>query len=1012
LDLLARLARAIGAAVLSCTFVSALLAQSNAGRIAGRVTDRESGQPIDAAQIVVDGTTIGAISNASGNVTIPRIAPGTYQLRVVRLGYQSALLTVKVSAGATTTADFALVRTAYQLDNVVTTATGRHLTRGLGHAISTIDASELVADRPITNFQDLLNGRSAGVSMMASNGAVGGGARVRIRGLNSMSLSNDPLIIVDGIRVEESSPALGGTLYIGGGRPNFMNNLNPEEIENIEIAKGPAASSLYGTQAANGVIVVTTKRGRAGPPKWHMYAEGGLAKDPADYPDIYYTAGRAPNGSPRSCLQWQAALRFCTIEQTYSRNLLEEPEMSPIGTGERQQYGAQVSGGSESLRYFLSGDWENELGLLRMPDSERDSLLVERGVEHLPRRQEIPNQLTKSNLRSNIGLTLSHMAELNISSGYGHAYNLLPQTGDNWQSVLASAMTGSPNPELITAWGWAPPRDVFSKSVSRVTDQFINSATLLYRPRNWLDTRATVGLDWMQYDDQADVAPGEGCGFCGLESTGLRTINKWNNLKYSTNFSGTASFTLPGQITSSTTLGAQWNRDGRYGTLNTAQMLSPGGRSIDAGGDRTSGERTVETVSSGTYVEQRLGWREKLYVTGALRRDHNTTFGNALGSVTYPKLAVSYIARESDGSRWLNHLRLRSALGVSGQQPTPTAALTQLTPTTSTIYALGDVPSVTFGTLGNDRIKPERTREIEGGFDATLLHNRVSLNVTYYDKLTSDALGSRPLPGSLGAGSGRTENVGVVSNRGIEISMSARVFDWEAIRYDLGVEFSANRNRLESLAPGVSKMAGFGYENRPGYPLFGLWWPKLEGYYDRNQNGSLDPNEVWTSGSAVFMGSTVPVRSLTASNQLGLFRDRLRLAALVDFRGGFVSHNINNLFQCVFVQNCAALHVAGYDMWEQAKAIVGVRAFGAYAEHADFVKLREVSATYAIPQSLLSHVRVGSATVVLTARNVATWTGFNSWDPENNTGGMDGPNYNFVQLAQPRVYILRLNLGF
>ncbi len=1008
----ARLARAIGAAVISCTFASASPAQSNAGRITGRVTDRESGQPIDAAQVLVDGTTIGAMSNASGHVSIQRIAPGAYQLRVVRLGYQSALLTVKVTAGATATADFALLRTAYQLEHVVTTATGRHLTRGLGHAITTLDVRDLVTERPITNFQDLLNGRTAGVSMMASNGAVGGGARVRIRGMNSMSLSNDPLIIVDGIRVEESSPALGGTLYIGGGRPTFMNNLNPEEIESIEIAKGPAAASLYGTQGANGVIVVTTKRGRAGPPKWHIYAEGGLAKDPADYPDIYYTAGRSPNGAERSCLQWQAALKSCTIEHTYTRNLLEEPETSPIGTGKRQQYGAQVSGGSESLRYFLSGDWESELGLLRMPDSERDSLFVERGVERLPRRQEIPNQLTKTSLRSNVGLTLSHIAELTVSSGYGHAYNLLPQTGDNWQSVLASAMSGSANPDLITAWGWAPPRDVFSKSVSRVTNQFINSATLLYRPRNWLDTRAIVGLDWMQYDDQADIAPGEGCSFCGLERTGLRTINKWNNLKYSANVSGTASFTLPGQITSNLTLGAQWNRDGRYGTLNTALTLSPGGRSLDAGADRTSGERTVETVSYGTYIEQRLGWREKLYVTGALRRDRNTTFGSELGSVVYPKVAVSYIAREIDGARWLNHLRLRGALGVSGQQPTPTAALTQLTPTTSTIYALGDVPSVTFGTLGNDRIKPERTREIEGGFDATLSNNRVSFGVTYYDKRTSDALARRPLPGSLGAGSARTENVGVVSNRGIEVSMSARVIDRDAIRYDVGVEFSANRNRLESLAPGIQKIAGFGYENRPGYPLFGLWWNKLAGYQDLNHNGSLDPNEVWPSDTVVFMGSTVPIRSLTASNQLGLFRDRLRLSALVDFRGGFVSHNINNLHQCVFVQNCAALHVAGYEMLEQAKAIVGVRALGAYAEHADFVKLREVSATFAIPQSWLSRVRVGSAAVVLTARNVATWTDFNSWDPENNTGGMDGPNYNFVQLAQPRVYILRVNLGF
>jgi hypothetical protein len=164
--------------------------------------------------------------------------------------------------------------------------------------------------------------------------------------------------------------------------------------------------------------------------------------------------------------------------------------------------------------------------------------------------------------------------------------------------------------------------------------------------------------------------------------------------------------------------------------------------------------------------------------------------------------------------------------------------------------------------------------------------------------------------------------------------------------------------------------------------------------------------------TAVFNGSTVPTRTFTANNSVGLFADRLRLAALVDFRGGFVSHNVNNLFQCAFVQNCAALHVKDFDLEEQAKAVAGPRAFAAYAEKADFVKLREISATYSLPSSWASRIRASQASIVLTARNLATWTDFNSWDPENVTSGTDGPNYNFVQLAQPRVYLVRVNLGF
>jgi hypothetical protein len=328
------------------------------------------------------------------------------------------------------------------------------------------------------------------------------------------------------------------------------------------------------------------------------------------------------------------------------------------------------------------------------------------------------------------------------------------------------------------------------------------------------------------------------------------------------------------------------------------------------------------------------------------------------------------------------------------------------------VFAIGDVPSVTFGSLGNDHIRPERTREIEGGFDLTTLNNRVSLGVTYYDKYTTDALVNRALPGSLGAGSARVENVGAVSNRGIEASLSARVIERRAFRYDVALEAWANRNRLEELAPGVPRIAGFGYQNRPGYPLFGLWWPKLLGYNDEDANGAIDINEAWGSDTAVFLGSTVPIRTLTATNHVALFDERVRLSAMLDLRAGYVSHNVNNLFQCVFVQNCAALHVPGYDQREQAKAIVGTRAFGAYAEHADFVKLREVSASFAIPQRLLARARAASGTLVFTARNLGTWTRFDSWDPENNTSGSDGPNYNFVQLAQPRVFLVRLNVGF
>jgi TonB-linked SusC/RagA family outer membrane protein len=999
--------------LLAFALIAGDLSAQAAGRITGRVTDKAGGAPLQGAQVRIEGTNFGAMTGADGRYTIARVAPGAYQLRVIRIGYQTALASATVKAGDAATADFVLIKAPFQLEAMVTTATGQQLTRELGNAIAKVDVSKIVAEQPITAMQDVLNGRVAGVSMLASSGTVGGGARVRIRGISSASLSNEPLILVDGVRMESGSPALGGTLGIGGGRPSFLNNLNPEEIESIEVVKGPSAATLYGTQAANGVIVVTTKKGRAGPSKWTVFSESGRSYDPASYPGVYYSDGKAPNGSARPCLQWQAAQGACTVTQTYTKNFLEDPAFTPIGVGQRRQVGAQVTGGTDAARYFISADWEKENGLLRMPGNEIDSLYKERGVTSIPENQRIPNQLDKRNLRVNLGVQLAPNADLSINSGFMNAWNLLPQTGDNIQGVIGSALFGNPNPALANQWGFAPPSQGFSKSVSRSTNQFINSAVAGWRPTGWLSLRSTVGLDWMAYDNEARIANGQGCASCGIERQGTRTIDKWINARYTVDLNATSTFNLPWSLNSKTAVGVQWNRDRLNGSLSTSQILPPGGSTIDAGAQKTSGESTIETKSLGLYLEETLGWKDQLFLTGALRQDRNSAFGTNFGTILYPKATISWVALENQNARWINQLRPRVAFGQSGQQPTATAAITFLSPATSTVFGTGDRPAVTFGALGNEGIKPERSSETEMGFDFTGWRNRVSVQATYYTKTTTDALVNRPLPGSLGAGASRIENVGVVTNKGAELSLNVRAVDGDKFRWDVGIEASENNNKLVSLAPGIPPLTGFGFQNRPGYPLFGLWWPKLVSFADANNNQTIEPNEVVVTDTAVFIGATIPVRSISLSNSIGLFNDKLRINGLLDYRSGFVSHNVNGLFQCAFRQNCAALHVKGYDLLEQAKAVAGPRAFGAYGEQADFLRLREFSMQYTLPKAVARALRASGANAQLTGRNLWTWTKeFTAWDPENNTQGSDGPNYNFVQQAQPRQFFVRLNLTF
>ena len=986
------------------------------GSITGRITDKAGGAPLEGAQVRVEGTNFGAMTNGDGRYTISRVTPGTYQLRVIRIGYLSTLSPVTVSAGAAATVSLALTKAPYQLEALVTTATGQQLTRELGNAIAKVDVAKVVGEQPITAMQDVLNGRIAGVTMLASNGTVGGGARVRIRGLSSASLSNDPLILVDGVRMESGSPSMaaGGTATsVGGTRPSFLNNLNPEEIESIEVVKGPSAATLYGTQAANGVIVVTTKKGRAGPPIWSMFGEGGLSYDPAQYPGIYYTEGRSPTGAVRSCLQWQAAQGQCTITKMYTKNLLEDAATTPIGVGARRQVGAQVTGGTDAARYFISTDWETEDGILRMPASETDSLLLERGVTSLPTNQRIPNQLDRRNLRANLGVQLAPNAELSVNSGYMNSWLLLPQTGDNTQGVIGAGINGSPNPAIVNQWFGAPPRQGLSKSVTRATNQFLNSATLGWRPTSWLSTRGTVGLDWMAYDNEARVANGQGCTICGVERQGVRGLDKFVSARYTVDLNAAATFTLPAGISSKTAVGVQWNRDRLNAALSTSSILPPGGSTIDAGAQRTSGEVNVENRALGLYIEETLGWKDQLFVTGALRQDRNSAFGLNFGAILYPKATVSWVAMENPNARWINQLRPRVAFGQSGQQPTSTAALTFLSPATTTIFGTGDRPAVTFGALGNDGIRPERSSEVELGFDLTARQNRVSVQATYYNKTTTDALVSRPLPGSLGAGASRIENVGVVTNKGAEVSLNVKAVDRARFTWDVGIEASENQNKLVSLAPGIPPLTGFGFQNRPGYPLFGLWREQLLSYSDANNNKVIEPNEVVVTDTAVFIGPSVPVRSVSLTNSIGLFGDKLRLSGMLDYRAGFVSHDVNNMFMCAFRQNCAALHVPGTDLEAQAKAVASTRANGAYGQKGDFIRLREFSLQYRLPSSVARAMRAASANAQLTGRNLWTWTKeFQAWDPENVAGGTDAAFYNAWQQAQPRQFFLRLNLTF
>ncbi|MCC7134149.1 MAG: SusC/RagA family TonB-linked outer membrane protein [Gemmatimonadales bacterium] len=988
-------------------------AAAQQGSVSGKVTDEGNGQPLAGARVQATTQQVFALTNQQGQYVLRGLTPGAHTLRIFMLGFGSQTKTVTITAGGTETVDWSLKAVPFQLEEIVTTATGEQATRELGNTVGKIQATQLVETAPTTNLSQVLSGRVAGVSVLQSNGTSGTGARIRIRGLSSVSLSNDPLLYIDGIRVAADAPA---GAFVGGGSVSKLNDLNPEEIESIEIVKGPSAATLYGTQAANGVIRVTTKRGRAGAPQWNAWLEGGILKDTYTYPATYFNKRVGANAD---CLTWQEKTGVCQVEQRYTLDLLNDPASTPFTTGTRSQLGASVAGGSEIIRYFVSAEAEVEDGVLKLPGTEADYLVTKRGLasaSDLPRAHTRPNHFNKYNFRVNLNSSPRSNLDIAVSSGFVVNNIRLPQTGDNFQSMIGTAMFGSANPAVfpVTAgYGFSRPGNSVGEETYRKNDHFINSGTINWRPLSWLSTRGTFGIDYLLYADEQNVLRGQGCVTCGTENQGKRMFNRINDTKYTVDLNATAQWSLTGRIGAKTSLGAQYNHDKLFAVNAQADILPPGIISLSAGAQKTLTEGTTDVITLGTYVEQQLSLDDRLFLTGALRIDDNSAFGAESRSAYYPKVSGSWVAMETKDQGLINSFRLRAAYGATGQSPRPLDALTYASPVTASIFGAASTPGVTLGGLGDPNLKPERSREIETGFDAGFLNNRVNLEFTLYDKRTKDALVLRTQPYSLGGVASRLENVGVVSNKGIEVSINARVIESRNVTWDLQVEASGNKNRLVELAPGVPPIVGFGFKNIPGYPMFGLWWQGLTGFEDKNGDGAIDPSEVTVTDTLMYHGSTVPTRTLAVNTSLGLFKNKLRIGGQIDYRGGYVTHNVNNLFQCAFQVNCKALHDPSVSLEEQAKAVAGPRAFGAYAENAEHIRLREASLTYTASNSLARVFGARSMNITLTGRNLLLKKfGFQSWDPENVTQSADAANYNFVQQAQPVIGILRINLGF
>jgi TonB-linked SusC/RagA family outer membrane protein len=1024
------------AAAVAVALVATSITAQAQGRVMVRVTDVANQQPVGQAQVQIIGTTLGGLTGPEGRFLIRGVPAGTHQVRVLRVGYGEQKKVVTVTADQEATVDFAIGAVAISLSPVVTTATGDQRTVEQGNSIAQINASKVAAEAPIRSVDDLINSRTAGVAVQTGT-QTGTGSRVRIRGASSLSLSNDPIYVIDGIRMTSN---LGSGFGTGGNNASRVGDLNPDEIENVEIVKGPSAATRYGTDAANGVIVITTKKGRAGSARWNTYGEGGYLEDRNTYPWNYTLTGKdATSGGPRSaasCTLPLVSAGTCKVDSVRIYSPFFDDDATPIGTGNRYQVGGNLSAGTENVRYFVSGEREEETGVLELPDFEVRRLTAEKApIREWTKR---PNALTRNTVRTNVNANVGSKLDLALNVGYinlSQRYTLESNAtagigsqafgGQGYKDNGTVATTGTP---LNGYRAWTPGY-TWQEKTGQGINRFIGSSNATWRPFTWNQTRLTFGTDLTDRVDDNLLYRGEGPPITTNYRLGFK-YNGRNNIRNTTlDLTSGANFNPTSWLNSRTTLGTQYVNYQFDGNQCGGTELAPGAQTctqtiVRAASDVT--ETTTLTKTLGFFIEESAGIKDRLFLTAALRTDQNSAFGTDFQSVWYPKFAASYVI--SDESffpqwSWLNSLRLRTAYGAAGVQPGPNDALRTISTAAVNVKGI-DTPTLTNNALGNTELKPERTTELEGGFEMKMLNNRLSFDVTGYQKRTKDALIAAVIAPSVGTGATTVlQNLGAVRNRGLEVLTNAQIIDRKAFAFDITLNGSTNSNELLDLG-GTPPQVNVSTRVIEGYPLFGWWAQPITGYEDKNKDGILtynaNPslNEVTVGDSSIFRGYTQPRHIVTATPGFEFLNRKLRIQALFDYRGGYKAYNNTERIRCTSRQNCNGLENPNSSLEEQAMVVATrdhpSKTLDGFYQDGDFVKLREMSVRWSMPNRVASLMKARNADMIFSGRNLGTWSKYRGIDPENDytaTGGGDVPS-DFQTIGLASYWTVRFNIGF
>lgn len=989
------------------------------GTIRGRVVE-EGAIPVAGATITIVGTRLGGVSDNDGRYVVRAIPPGAVTVRFTRIGLTPQVKDATVTAGQETVVDFTAAKSAIRLEEVVTTATGEQSRRAVGNAVAVINTEDLVKSTGVTSATEVLTARVPGVTVVQGAGLIGGSPSIVIRGRTSVGASSDPLWIIDGIRMVSGDV---NRSFTQNGN-STLGSLSTQDIESIDVIKGPSATALYGTQANNGVIVVRTKRGQAGAARWTVWNETGVNDQPADWPANYRSWGRninqstgQPTGAAIQCRPAQKSLGTCVIDSLTNFSPFTHAETTPFSEmGRRLVFGGAVSGGTDRIRYYTSVELMGDRGPYTMPDREVARLTTLLG--HKPLDEQIhPNANQQQNYRGNFSAQVSSLSELSVAGSYTDREIRSPFNGSFFQGIQIQGLTAPGYRTPFDGYAAQYLGDIMSVRQPEKERRMTGNVTYRIAPITWLTSHATLGIDRSSQDAQVFAAVGEGTNggwgqLVGRNGGYRKALTDLN--RYSADIGASASFTLRNDLLSKTSVGGQWFKDSQYELQVSGYGLAPGTNTIPSAGTKAiDAERIVERASYGVFIDQQLSWRERLYVSGGLRYDASNVFGPAAKRPVYPRAQVSYVI--SDESFFpkgfgVDRLRLRTAWGESGSAPGATQGLQVLVPSTVQ-YGTTILPTLLLTDGFNPAIKPEITSELEAGFDATVLGDRVNLEFTAYRKINRNGITNVPLPPSLGAATSFPINLGRVDNTGFEYGVDVLAVQTNPISWDIKLSGSHTKNLVKVVnnqppaAPSLQRIL-------PGYPIQGAWSRPITGWNDANNDGILTAAEVTVGADWKYIGPVLPTKEAQITSTFGFFSRRLTLTTLFDYRAGNFHQFGGGSDRCNGGSAREANDpTAPLDL--QAACIartnssLGSSLWG-YIKPADFIKLREASLTAPLPSSMLQRMRLKGATVSLTGRNLSTlWTKYPGLDPE--AGGQFNDNWTVPPL---RYFLARFNLTF